>query len=386
VPTRRRLIGAVAGLLAGAGAAPRAGAQATVDGWPSRSVRAISPTGSGGPGQNFRLYADALKDAFGQSFVLENMPGGSGAIGCMAVARAAADGQTLLLASNSHIVLAPLVRTGMQDLGWGEGHNIRFDIRFSDGDAERARAYAAEIVAAAPDAILANTAPVVAGLQQRTRTIPIVFVQVLDPVSSGFVDSLARPGGNITGFSSYDFGLGAKWLELLKDVAPGVTRVGVLRDPSIRGGSGLLGAMQAVASAFKVELVAIDVREAAAIERGVAAFAQGSDRGLIIAANPGAIVHLDLIVALAARNRLPAVYPYRFFATRGGLISYGSDNLDEWRKAATYMDRILKGESPAVLPVQQLTRYELVINLKTAKALGLTVPETLLARADEVIE
>jgi putative tryptophan/tyrosine transport system substrate-binding protein len=277
-------------------------------------------------------------------------------------------------------------RKGMQDLGWSEGRNIRFDIRFSEGDAERARAYAAEIVAAAPDAILANSAPVVAALQQRTRTIPIVFVQVLDPVSSGFVDSLAKPGGNITGFSAYDFGLGAKWLELLKDVAPGVTRVGVLRDPSIPGGSGLLGAMQAVASAFKVELVAIDVREAAAIERGVAALAQGSDRGLIVAANPGAAVHLDLIVALAARNRLPAVYPYRFFATRGGLISYGSDNLDEWRKAATYMDRILKGESPAVLPVQQLTRYELVINRKTAKALGLDLPATLLARADEVIE
>ena len=277
-------------------------------------------------------------------------------------------------------------RKGMQDLGWSEGRNIQFDIRFTEGDTERARAYAAEIVAAAPDAILANSAPVVAALQQRTRTIPIVFVQVLDPVSSGFVDSLAKPGGNITGFSSYDFGLGAKWLELLKDVAPGLTRVGVLRDPSIPGGSGLLGAMQAVASAFKVELVAIDVREAAAIERGVAAFAQGSDRGLIVAANPGAIVHADLIVALAARNRLPAVYPYRFFATRGGLISYGSDNLDEWRKAATYMDRILKGVSPAVLPVQQLTRYELVINLKTAKTLGLTVPEKLLGRADEVIE
>jgi len=277
-------------------------------------------------------------------------------------------------------------RKGMQDLGWSEGRNIQFDTRFTEGDTERARAYAAEIVAAAPDAILANSAPVVAALQQRTRTIPIVFVQVLDPVSSGFVDSLAKPGGNITGFSSYDFGLGAKWLELLKDVAPGLTRVGVLRDPSIPGGSGLLGAMQAVASAFKVELVAIDVREAAAIERGVAAFAQGSDRGLIVAANPGAIVHADLIVALAARNRLPAVYPYRFFATRGGLISYGSDNLDEWRKAATYMDRILKGVSPAVLPVQQLTRYELVINLKTAKTLGLTVPEKLLGRADEVIE
>src|SRR5262249_55799605 len=192
-------------------------------------------------------------------------------------------------------------RKGMQDLGWNEGRNIRFDVRFSEGDAERARAYAAEIVAAAPDVILANTAAVVSALQQRTRTIPIVFVQVLDPVSSGFVDSLARPSGNITGFSSFDFGLGAKWLELLKDVAPGVTKVGVLRDPSIPGGSGTLGAMQAVASTLKVELVAIDLRDAGAIERGLAALGREPKAGLIVLANPSASVHLELIIALAAR-------------------------------------------------------------------------------------
>jgi putative ABC transport system substrate-binding protein len=277
-------------------------------------------------------------------------------------------------------------RKRMQDLGWTEGRNIRFDIRFSEGDAERARSYAAELIALAPDAILANTAPVVGALQQRTRTIPIVFVQVLDPVSSGFVDSLARPGGNLTGFSSVDFGLGAKWLELVKDIAPGVTKVGVLRDPSVPGGSGMLGAMQAVAPSLKVELVALDVREAGAIERGLAAFAQGSNRGLIVVANPGASVHRDLIIALAARHRLPAIYPYRYFATGGGLISYGTDNLEEWRRAATYVDRILKGEKPADLPVQQPTNYELVINLKTARALGLEVPAMLLARANEVIE
>jgi putative ABC transport system substrate-binding protein len=275
---------------------------------------------------------------------------------------------------------------GMQELGWTEGGNIRFSIRFSEGDAARARTYAAELASMTPDAILANTAVVVSALQQQTRTISIVFVQVLDPVSSGFVESLARPGGNITGFSSYDFGLGAKWLELLKDVAPGVATVGVLRDPSIPGGSGALGAMQAVASSLKVELVALDVREAVSIERGLAAFVGAPGRGLIVVANPGAIVHAELIIALAARYRLPAVYPYRFFTAAGGLISYGSDNLIEWRRAASYVDRILKGESPAVLPVQQPTKYELVINLKAAKALGLDVPPMLLARADEVIE
>jgi len=277
-------------------------------------------------------------------------------------------------------------RKGMQDLGWSEGRNIRFDIRFSEGDSGRARANAAELLALAPDAILANTAPVVSALQQQTRTIPIVFVQVLDPVSSGFVESLARPGGNITGFSSYDFGLGVKWLELLKDVAPNVTKVCVLRDPTVPGGSGALGAIQAVASSLKVELVPVDVREEVSIQRGLAALAGVTNGGLIVAANPGASVHRDLIVALAARYRLPAVYPYRYFATSGGLISYGTDNLAEWRQAASYVDRILKGANPADLPVQQPTKYELVVNLKTAKTLGLEIPSSVLARADGVIE
>jgi putative ABC transport system substrate-binding protein len=213
-----------------------------------------------------------------------------------------------------------------------------------------------------------------------------VFVQALDPVSSGFVESLARPGGNITGFSSYDFGLGVKWLELLKDVAPSVTKAGVLRDPTVPGGSGALGAIQAVASSLKVELVPVDVREEVSIERGLAALAGVTNGGLIVAANPGASVHRDLIVALAARYRLPAVYPYRYFATSGGLISYGTDNLAEWRQASSYVDRILKGANPADLPVQQPTKYELVVNLKTAKTLGLEVPSSVLARADEVIE
>ena len=250
----------------------------------------------------------------------------------------------------------------------------------------RAQAYAAELVALAPDAILANTAAVVSALQQQTRTIPIVFVQVLDPVSSGFVESLARPGGNITGFSGFDFGLGAKWLEILKDIVPGVTRVGVLRDPTLPGGSGALGAIQAVAPSLKVELTALDVRDAASIERGLAALAREPNGGVIVVANPGATVHLDLIIALVARHRLPAVYPYRFFATRGGLISYGTDNLAEWRQAASYVDRILKGEKPADLPVVQSIKFEFVINLPTARALGIEIPPTLLARADEVIE
>jgi ABC-type uncharacterized transport system substrate-binding protein len=277
-------------------------------------------------------------------------------------------------------------RQGMLAAGWEDGRNARFDIRFAAAAAERARTYAAELVASTPDVILANTAPVIAALQQQTSTIPIVFVQVIDPVSSGLVESLARPGGNITGFSSFDFGLATKWLELLKDIVPAVAKVGVLRDPTVPGGSGALGAVQAVAPSFNVELTALDVRNVDAIERGLAALAREPKAGLLVIANPGASVHLELIIALAARHRLPAVYPYRYFAASGGLISYGTDNLDEWRRAASYVDRILKGEKPADLPVQAPTKYELVVNLKTAKALGLTVPETLLARADEVIE
>jgi putative tryptophan/tyrosine transport system substrate-binding protein len=277
-------------------------------------------------------------------------------------------------------------RAGMHEFGWTEGHNVKFDIRFTEGKADRAHTFAAELLALVPDVILANTAPVLSALQQQTTTIPIVFVQVTDPVSSGFVESLARPGGNITGFSSFDFSLSTKWLEILKDIAPAVTTVGVLRDPTIPAGSGSLGALQAPASSLRVELTAFDDREATSIERGLAALAAAPNRGLIVVADPGVTVHRDLIIALAARHRLPAVYPFRYFAASGGLVSYGTDNLSEWRRAASYVVRILKGEKPADLPVQAPTKYELVINLKTAKALGLTVPDTLLARADEVIE
>jgi ABC-type uncharacterized transport system substrate-binding protein len=273
---------------------------------------------------------------------------------------------------------------GMQESGWTEGRNMRLDVRFTAGAADQARTYAVELVGLAPDVILANTAHVVAALQQQTKTIPIVFAQVVDPVSSGFVESLARPGGNITGFLSLDFGIGAKWLEILKEVAPRVTRVGVLRDPAIPGGAGYMGAIQAAAPSFRVELNALDSRGAITIERGLSAFAREPNGGLIVAPNPATSVHRELITTLAARLRLPAVYPYRYFT--GGLISYGIDNLDLWRRAASYVDRILKGEKPADLPVQAPTKYELVINLKTARALGIDMPPTLLARADEVIE
>ena len=277
-------------------------------------------------------------------------------------------------------------RKGMSDLGWSEGRNLQLDVRFTDGIADRAQIYAAEVVRSAPDVILANTSSVVVALRQQTTTIPIIFAQVVDPVSSGLVDSLAHPGGNITGFVSLDFGMGAKWLEILKQIAPRVTRVGVLRDPTTPGGAGQMGAIQAATSSFGVELKALDGRDAASIERGLSAFAQEPNAGLIVLSNPGASVHRELITALAARFRLPAIYPYSFFATSGGLISYGIDNHDLWRKAAEYVDRILKGEKPADLPVQAPTKYELVINLKTAKALGLAVPRELLARADELIE
>jgi len=277
-------------------------------------------------------------------------------------------------------------RKGMEELRWVDGGNVRLDVRFTAGSADRARTYAAELIGLAPDLILANTSPVVAALQQQTRTIPIVFAQTVDPVNSGFVESLARPGGNITGFISYDFGMAAKWLEVLKELAPQITRVGVLRDPTVVGSSGGLGAIQAVVPSFGVQLKALDVRDAAAIEHGINAFSREPNSGLIVLPAPLASVHLDLIVALAERYRLPAIYPYRYFTKSGGLISYGIDNLDLWRRAAGYADRILKGEKPADLPVQAPTKYELVINLKAAKALNLTVPPTLLARADEVVE
>jgi putative ABC transport system substrate-binding protein len=275
---------------------------------------------------------------------------------------------------------------GMRTLGWTDGRNVHFEIRFSGGSPDRARSDAADMVGIGPDVIVANGAAVIGALQQLTKTIPVVFAQVVDPVSSGFVESLARPGGNLTGFTSVDYSIGAKWLETLRGIAPGVVRVGVLRDPTLPAGSGQLGAIQGVAAVFGVSVVALDVREVGAIERAVSTFAKEPNGGMIVLATPLATVHRDVIVRLAALERLPTIYPYRYFVTSGGLISYGIDNTDLWWRSASYVDRILKGEKPSDLPVQAPTKYELAINLGTAKMLGLTVPPALIARADEVIE
>ena len=274
----------------------------------------------------------------------------------------------------------------LQQLGWTDGRNVSVDYRWPAGDADKARKYAAELVALAPDVILAVSVASLAPLLQATRTVPIVFVAVADPVGAGYVDSLSRPGGNATGFMLYEYDLSAKWLELLKEIAPGVTRAAVLRDPAIATGIGQFAVIQYVARSVGVEVSTVDVRDAPEIERGVAAFARSVNGGLIVTASPLSFVHRGLIVALAARHKLPAVYWERFFVAAGGLISYGPDQIDHFRGAAGYADRILKGEKPADLPVQAPTKYELVINLKTAKALGLTIPPSLLARADEVIE
>jgi putative tryptophan/tyrosine transport system substrate-binding protein len=273
---------------------------------------------------------------------------------------------------------------GLQQLGWTVGHNVRIDYRWGGDDAERHRRGAAELVALGSDVILASGTPSVAALQQATRTVPIVFGNVADPVGQGFVESLARPAGNATGFLVWEFGFGAKWLELLKEVAPGVTRVAVLRDLTI--GTAFLAAIQAVAPALGVELTPIVIRDAVEVERAVAAFARGSTDGMIVTPSTLALVHRELIATVAARHKLPAVYGWRYMVTAGGLISYGPNSVDQFWRAAGYVDRILKGEKPADLPVQQPTKFELVINLKTAKALGLDVPPTLLARADELIE
>jgi putative ABC transport system substrate-binding protein len=275
---------------------------------------------------------------------------------------------------------------GLQQLGWTDHHNVRIDYRWGAGDADRIRRYAAELVALAPDVILTSGAPAVAALQRVTRTVPIVFGSVIDPVGAGFVESLARPGGNITGFTVFEYGISGKWLELLKEIAPGVTRVAVIRDTAIAAGSGQLGALQGAAPSFGVELRPIDVHEAGEIERAVAAFAGSPNSGLIVTGSALAVVHRNLIVGLASRLRLPAIYSQRVFVTGGGLISYGPDRVDQHRRAASYVDRILKGEKPADLPVQAATKFETVVNLKTAKALGLTVPAGLLVAADEVIE
>src|SRR5262249_12962676 len=262
--------------------------------------------------------------------------------------------------------------------------NVRIDIRWGGGDPERIRKYAAELVALAPDAILATSTAVVVPLQQVTHTVPIVFVQVIDPVGAGIVASLARPGGNTTGFTPFEYGMSGKWVELLKEIAPGVKRVAVVRDLAI--GIAQLAAIQAVAPSLDMELSVIGVQDADELESAVAAFARSPNGGLIVTASTSALMHRDRISTLAARHRLPAVYSFRYFVTAGGLISYGPNSIDPYRRAAGYIDRILKGEKPADLPVQAPTKYELVINLKAAKALGLDVPPTLLARADEVIE
>jgi putative ABC transport system substrate-binding protein len=278
-------------------------------------------------------------------------------------------------------------KEGLAQLGWTEGRNVRIDTRWATTNADDLGKHAAELAASTPDVLVgASGTTTVAALLQATRTVPIVFAIVVDPVGAGFVASLARPGGNATGFTMFEYGMSGKWLELLKQIAPGVTRAAVLRDPAIASGIGQFGAVQAVAPSLRMELSPVDVRDAREIERAVTAFAGIDNGGLVVTASPSGTVHRELIIALAARHKLPAVYWQRFSVPSGGLMSYGPDLLDQYRQAAGYVDRILKGEKPADLPVQAPTKYELVINLKTAKALGLTVPPSLLARADEVIE
>jgi len=275
---------------------------------------------------------------------------------------------------------------GLQQLGWTDGRNVRIDTRWPVGDADRARS-AEELVAIAPDVILASASAGVAALQRITRSVPIVFANVIDPVGAGFVTSLARPGANITGFLAFEYSLSGKWLELLKEIAPKLTRAAVLRDPALAAGIGQFAAIQALAPpSLGVELTPIDVRDPGEMERAIAAFARGPNGGLIVTASQSAVTHRDLIISLATRYRLPNVFGFRYYPAAGGLASYGPDPLDEHKRAAGYVDRILKGEKPADLPVQAPTKYVLVINLKTAKALGLDVPLYLQQRADEVIE
>ena len=274
----------------------------------------------------------------------------------------------------------------LQQLGWIDGRNVRIDTRWPAGDADSIRKHAAELAALAPDVIVAFGTSIVGPLLQATRTVPIVFAGVADPIGAGFVESLARPGGNVTGFMQFEYSLSAKWLELLKQIAPGVTRVAVLRDPDITSGIGQFAVIQSAAPSLGMDVRPVNVRIPKEIERAVTAFARSANSGLVVTGSGLAAIHRDLIITLAARHKLPAVYARRLFVTEGGLISYGPDRVDQSRQAATYVDRILKGEKPADLPVQAPTKYELTINLKTAKALGLEVPPTLLARADEVIE
>jgi putative ABC transport system substrate-binding protein len=279
----------------------------------------------------------------------------------------------------------PAFEQALKALGWTNGSNLQIDYRWAAGDAERISKLAAEIIALAPDVILLSGSSVVAPMMQATSTIPIVFVQVVDPVGSGFVQSLARPGGNITGFTQFEYSLAGKWVELLKQIAPHVTRAAVIRDPRLGYGIGQFAVVQAIAPSLGMELSPINAPDVSEIERGIAAFARSPNGGLVVTIG-GTAVHRNEIIALAAKHRLPAVYPYSYFVRGGGLISYGPDTIDQYRRAANYVDRIFKGEKPADLPVQTPTKYNLAINLKTAQSLGLAVPHAMLTRADEVIE
>jgi putative tryptophan/tyrosine transport system substrate-binding protein len=289
---------------------------------------------------------------------------------------------------NNSVALARIaaLTQELQRLGWNAGRNLAIDVRFAGPFAPGIRKQAAELAASAPDVILANGSVAVGPLLEVTRTVPIVFVIVPDPVGGGFVDNLAHPGGNATGFLQFEYGLSGKWLELLKQIAPAVSRAAIMRDPTSPTGTGQFGAIQSVAPALGVEVSPMGINDAREIERAIAAFARTPNGGLIVTGSALAQLHRDLIIGLAARHKLPAVYFERFFVTAGGLVSYGPDLVDQFARAATYIDRILKGEKPADLPVQAPTKYETILNLRTAKALGLDVPPSLLARADEVIE
>jgi putative ABC transport system substrate-binding protein len=278
-------------------------------------------------------------------------------------------------------------RDTLQHLGWTDGRNVRIDTRWPASDPDRFRRYAAELVALAPDVIMASSTESVAALQQASGSVPIVFANIIDPVGAGFVSSLARPGGNITGFSSFEYSLSGKWLELLKEMAPNLTRAAVLRDHAVSSGIGQFAVIQAMAPpSFRVGLTTIDMRDPGEVERGITAFAREANGGLVVSVASPAITHRDLIISLATRYRLPNIYAFRYYPANGGLASYGPNTTDPFKGAADYVNRILKGEKPADLPVQAPTKYELIINLKTAKAIGLTIPQSLLARADEVIE
>ena len=291
--------------------------------------------------------------------------------------------------TESDPVVQPLVaafRGALAKLGWTEGSNVLIEYRWGGGDADMGRRHAAELAALAPDVIFVSGGVALERLLQATRTVPVVFAIVPDPLGSGFIESLSRPGGNATGFLMFEYSLTGKWLELLKEIAPNLTRAAVLRDPAITSGTGQFAVIQSVAPSRGVEVIPVNMRDAAEIERAVAAFARSSNSGLIVTAGAAAVVRRELIIALAAQHKLPAVYPSRDFVTSGGLVSYAADFIDQWRRAASYVDRILRGEKPADMPVQAPTKYELVVNLKTAKTLGLTIPPSVLARADEVIE